>query len=105
MILIDMYKPHDLRCRTHMKESTSTFGRSLRAARIKRGEPQHVVAHATGILQSVLSEMEMGTQRSEPHAEAIVRLARYLGLDPVKMLRLGRKDFRVWKRAFEEAEK
>lgn len=88
-----------------MKRSTSKFGRTLREARLRTGEPQHAIAKDVGMLQSVLSELEIGTHRSEPSARMIVRLAKRLRLDPIEMLRLGRKDFRVWKRAFEEVDK
>lgn len=58
----------------------SQVGRELRAARVSRGLSQHVVAHAAGISQAQLSEVERGTYPTAP-LSTFVGVAATLGLD------------------------
>ena len=67
--------------------------------RQKRGESQQDVADSIRISKASVSGMETGDKR-EPGVRIVVDIAKHLGLDPLRMLRLARKDFSVWAKAF-----
>ena len=82
-----------------MQPTETKYGEAIRRARQKRDESQQSVADAVGISKAFVSEMETGDKK-EPGARIVVAIARHLQLDPLRMLRLARKDFAVWAKAF-----
>jgi transcriptional regulator with XRE-family HTH domain len=67
---------------------------------VERGEGQAQVAKAGGVPVSAISEMERGKYSKVPRVRAVIRIARHLKIEPLRLLQLARPDFKDWAKAF-----
>jgi transcriptional regulator with XRE-family HTH domain len=82
-----------------MKKTITPFGAAIRRERQKRSLSQRDVARATGISAPYMNQME--TNKFVPDPFYVVRVARYFGIEPVRMLRLALpRQFALWAKAF-----
>lgn len=82
-----------------MQPAETKFGQTIRRARQRLNASQQDVADAVGSSKAWISEMETGTKKT-PSVEIVVGIARYLNLDPIRLLRLVREDFATWAKVF-----
>lgn len=79
-----------------MANSPTEFGRMIRTARRAKELKQTDVAAAGGIATPTLSMLETGDRQSPPSPKAIVGIAKFLGLDPLRLLKVARpEDVRI----------
>lgn len=73
----------------------SKFGATVRKLRRAKDATQKQMGDAVNLSPGFISQIECGGQLPTP--AATVRIARYLGLDPLRMLKLARpEDAKVW---------
>lgn len=89
-----------------IERTPSSFGEIIKNARVKKGVLQYQVAQAAGVSPPLVSLWETGERTSPPSPKAIVGIAKFLGLDPLRLLKIARpEDHSIWRKYISEGVK